>query len=71
MPFLGNLAIRYRCLNKGGTGTHRQNQSGIDTKTKWYRYPLTGTDQSGTDTDASGSPDCCTLALLTPKFVHR
>ena len=30
----------------------------------------TGTDQSGTDTDASSNPDFCTLALLSPKFVH-
>ena len=31
----------------------------------------TGTDQSGTGTDGSNSPDFCTLALLSPKFVHR
>ena len=31
----------------------------------------TGTDQSGTDTDASSSPNFCTLALLSPKLVHR
>ena len=30
----------------------------------------TGTDQSGTDTDASNNPDFCTLALLSPKFIH-
>ena len=30
----------------------------------------TGTDQSGTGTNASSSPDFCTLALLSPKFVH-
>ena len=28
-------------------------------------------DQSGTGTDASNSPDFCTLAFLGPKFVHR
>ena len=26
--------------------------------------------QSGTGTDASRNPDFCTLALLSPKFVH-
>ena len=31
----------------------------------------TGTDQSGTSTDASSNPNFCTLALLSPKFVHR
>ena len=31
----------------------------------------TGTDQSCTGTDASNSPDFCTLALLSPKLVHR
>ena len=31
----------------------------------------TSTDQSGTGTDASSSLDFCTLALLSPKFVHR
>ena len=31
----------------------------------------TGIDQSGIGTDASSSPDFCTLALLSPKFVHR
>ena len=44
---------------QSGTGTHLQNKVG------------TGTNQSGTGTDASNSPDCCTLALLSPKFVHR
>ena len=42
-----------------GTGTHLQNRVG------------TGTDQSGTDTNASSSPDFCTFALLSPIFVHR
>ena len=31
----------------------------------------TGTNQSGTGTDASSSLDFCTLALSSPKFVHR
>ena len=31
----------------------------------------TDTNQSGTGTDASSSPDFYTLALLSPKFVHR
>ena len=31
----------------------------------------TGTDQSGIGTDASSSPGFYTLALLSPKFVHR
>ena len=31
----------------------------------------TGPNQSGTDTDASCSPDFCTIALLSPKFVYR
>ena len=31
----------------------------------------TGTDQSDTSTDASNNPYFCTLALLSPKFVHR
>ena len=31
----------------------------------------TDTDQSGTCTNASNNPDFCTLALLSPKFVHR
>ena len=31
----------------------------------------TSTNQSGTGIDASSSPDFCTLALLSPKFVHR
>ena len=31
----------------------------------------TGTDESGTDTDASSILDFCTLALSSPKFVHR
>ena len=44
---------------QSGIGTHLQNRVGI------------GTDQRGTGTDAFGSPDCCTLALLSPKFVHR
>ena len=30
----------------------------------------TGTEQSGTGIDASSNPDFCTLALLSPKFVH-
>ena len=42
-----------------GTSTHSQKRVGI------------GTDQSGTDTDASSSPDFCTLALLSLVFVHR
>ena len=53
-----------------------------DTKKGWCRYPLDrgkvvpvpihqkragiGIDQSGTSTDASSSPDFCTLALLSP-----
>ena len=41
------------------TGTHLQNRVG------------TGTDQSGTGTDASSSLDFCTLALLSPIFVHQ
>ena len=62
-----------------GTGT----ESGYQypwTKAKWYRYRSsgtgthsqkrvgTGTDQSGTDIDASNSPDFCTLALLSPNL---
>ena len=31
----------------------------------------TGTNQSGTGSDAFNSPDLWTLALLSPKFVHR
>ena len=31
----------------------------------------TDTDQSGTGIDASSSPAFCTLALLSPKFIHR
>ena len=30
-----------------------------------------GVTQSGTGTDSSSNPDFCTLALLSPKFVHR
>ena len=45
-------------LKVSGTCTHSQKGVG------------TGTDQSGTSTDASSSPDFCTLALLSPKFVH-
>ena len=57
-------------------------QFGTGTKKGWYRYPLDrgkvvpvpihqkrvgfGTDQSGTDIDASSSLDFCTLALLSP-----
>ena len=37
-----------------GTDTHLQKRVG------------TGTGQSGTGTNASGNPDCCTLALLNP-----
>ena len=42
---------------------------------KWYRYEFIEKgwcryDQSGTGTDASDSPDFCTLALLSPRFVH-
>ena len=35
------------------------------------RQSGTGTDQSGTGTDASNSSNFCTLALLSPIFVHR
>ena len=42
-----------------GIGTHSQKSIG------------TTTDQSGTGTDAFDSPDFCTLALLSPRFVHR
>ena len=43
-----------------GTGTHLQN--GVGT--------AIGTDQSSTGTDASNNLDFCTLALLSPIFVH-
>ena len=62
-------------------------QFGTCTKKGWYRYPLDRDKvvlvstkvvpvpihqkRVGTDTDASSSPDFCTLALLSPKFVHR
>ena len=58
LPFLGTTCNLVPVPKRGGTGI-RQRQSG------------TGTDQSGTRTDASSSPDFCTLALLSPKFVHR
>ena len=53
----------------------RQGQSGTGTD-QVVPVPIhqkgvgTGTNQSGTGTDASSSPDFCTLALLSPKFVH-
>ena len=47
--------------DQSGTGTHSQKRVGTGT----------GTDQSGTGTNASSSLDFCTLALLSPKFVHR
>ena len=49
---------------------------------QWYQYqklvpvPIVqrrsgiGTNQSGTGTDASSSPDLCTVALLSPIFVY-
>ena len=49
-----------------GTGTHLQNRVGTGTDQSG-----TGTNQSGTGTDASDSLDFCTLALLSPIFVHR
>ena len=52
-------AIRYRYQKGVVSVPIRQRQSG------------TGTDQSGTNTDASSSPDFFTLAFLSPKFIHR
>ena len=40
--------------NRGGTGTTHYNRVG------------TSTDPSGTDTNASSSPDNCVLTLLSP-----
>ena len=54
---------------KVGTGTNGQRQSGTSTYSQ--KRVGTGTDQSGIGTDASSNPDFCTLALLSPKFVHR
>ena len=56
---------------KVGTGTHGQRQSGTDTDqsgtgTHSQKRVGTGTNQSGIDTDASSSPDFCTLELLSP-----
>ena len=66
LPFLGRTRDSVPVPNRGGTGTHRQRQS------------VTGTNQSGigtinqkragTGTDASNSLNCCTFALLGPKF---
>ena len=56
------IPIRQR---KRGTST---DQSGIGTHS--LEKGCTGTDQSGTGTDASSKPYFCTLALLSPKFVH-
>ena len=55
------------------TGTHLQNKVGITigTGTHLQNRVSTDTDQSGTGTDASSSLDFCTLALLSPIFVHR
>ena len=57
------------------------------TKKGWYRYPLdkgkvvpvsikvvlvpTHQKRAGTGTNASSSPDFCTLAFISSKFVHR
>ena len=62
-------------------------QFGTGTKNGWYRYPLDRgkvvlvpikvspvpihQKRAGTGTDASNSPGFCTLALLSPKFVHQ
>ena len=46
-----------------GTDTHGQRKSGTSTNPSGTG---TGTDQSDTSTDASTSPDFCTLALLSP-----
>ena len=55
-PWLKAKWCRYHI---GGTGT--QSQKGVGT----------GTNQSGTGTDAFGSPDFCIRALISPKFVLR
>ena len=68
LPFLG----RTRALvpvPKVGTSTNWTEASG--TVTHSQKGVGTGTDQSGTSTDASSSLDFCTLALLSPKFIHR
>ena len=57
LPFLGRTRNSV-LVPKVGIGTHGQRQSG------------TGTDQSGTSTNASNSPDFCIRALLSPKLVH-
>ena len=44
---------------QSGTSTHLQNRVG------------TGTDQSGTGTNAPGSPNFWIRALISPKFIHR
>ena len=58
LPFLGKTPVLV-LVPKVGTGTYGQRPSG------------TGTDQSGTGTDALCSPDYCTFVLLSPRFVHR
>ena len=75
LPFLGRTRTLVP-VPKVGTGTHGQRQSGINTNqsgtgTHSQKRVGTGTNQSGIGTDASHSPDFCTLALLSPKFVHR
>ena len=68
LPFLGRTRTLVP-VPKVGTGTHGQRQSGTDTHSQ--KRVGTGTDQSGTGTDASSSPDFCTLELLSPISVHR
>ena len=79
LPFLGRTHTLVPVL-KVGTGTHGQRQSGTGTGTDQSGTGThsqkrvgtgTGTDQSGTGTDASRNPHFCTLALLSPKSVHR
>ena len=75
LPFLGKTCELVP-IPKVGTGTHGQRQSGTgtdqsDTDTLSQKRVGTGTDQSSTGTDASSSPDFYTLALLSPRLVHR
>ena len=67
LPFLGRTRTLVP-VPKVGTSNHGPRQSGTGTHSQ--KRVDTGTDQSGTGTNASSSPDFYTFALLSPRFVH-
>ena len=69
------LAIQYQ-YQKGGYRYPLDRGKEVSVPIKVVPIPIhqqrigTGIDQSGTGTNASSNPDFCTLALLSPIFVH-